>query len=431
MGAMEAFLEAQGQAFDGALTENDVTALFEALDDVPFNGAQLDDLLDPASGRTSYNAAFDFLPPVDLRQDFPEVSTLQPFSVVAERIRANIGSSDRYRVCNWVNSESFPSPESALASFSSYQQARTAGRHSPHPDNRWFEDMQFYSARAAAHVAANRSLAVAQEFKEALLEFADAGAALDGSALLGQDGKVIFSPDMAVAIQATTGVTLSYLLVEDQLDLTPDEMEAIETWLTRLFELYADSYFARHQSGAVRDARAVELIGRAYMANALLTGNVERFNTGADLVVRAISFTREDGSHRFGASRGNRALWYQGVALTAALEDLLILESQDLPAREILAPTIGRMAGYLADAWQDNSVLWPYARENNATFANADYREQDKLDVTPGLDMFFALSPDHASVPALQEVRALHPWDTLYSESFNTTCIAFALDQSS
>jgi len=426
--ALVKMLEDNGQSFDGELTANEFDVLYDALKKLPLNGADMSSMLSAQDG-ISYTPEYDFIPSVDLTEGFPLVGTIAPFGLVAAKIRNNLELNEAARICNWIPGFEFSTPVRAVVSYSSEREGNTSGNQSPNGKNGWLDDLSFGVSRAAAHIAATQNDSVTQTLKASLLEHATFGTALDSTGLLRPGtNTIIFTPDLAGAIQASTAITLNYLLVKEQLDYSNDERAIVEEWLNRLFETYADSYFAINSRNSKRDPRAFSIISRAYMASGMLNNDVEKFNAGAQFAALFISFTREDGSHRFGASRGNRALWYQGGVVSNALESLLIMESQDIPARKILLPTIERAADFLEKGWQDDhSAFWPYSSEDNGTFAGSDYRVQDKLDVTPGLDLFFAVSPNHPSVPALREVRETYPYATLFTESFNATCLAVAL----
>ena len=427
--ALVKMLEDNGQSFDGELSENEFDILYDALKELPFNGADMSSMLSAQDGITSYTPEYDFIPSVDLTEGFPLVETIVPFGLVAEKIRNNLELNEANYSCGWILGFEFSTPALAVVSYSSAREGNTSGNQKPNGKNGWLDDLSFGVSRAAAHIAATQNDSVIQILKATLLEHATFGTALDSSGLLAPGtNTVIFTPDFGSAVLASTAITLNYLLVKEQLDYSNDERAIVEEWLNRLFETYADSYFEINGHGSNRDPRAFSIISRAYMASGMLNNGVEKFNTGAQFAALFISFTREDGSHRFGASRGNRALWYQGAVVSNALESLLIMESQGLPAREILLPTIERAADFLEKGWQgDHSAFWPYSPEDNGTFAGSDYRVQDILDVTLGLDLFFAVSPNHPSVPALREVRATYPYPSIYTESFNATCLAVAL----
>ncbi|QYO75165.1 hypothetical protein [Devosia salina] len=425
--AFAGFYKDSGKEFDGQFSQNEVDDLYGSLSDLRFNSAPLEPLLDATTSQTSEKPEYDFVPPSDLTKSIPIVDTVQPFHHFAERIRAASGLK-RINSCNWVANEPIPPPGGRLVTYASFAEFESASR-TPHPGNRWLEDVGHRFARASAHLAATDNWRFAEMLAAAFVDHAEAGTGLSSANLLDRDGNVIVTSDFGNALRVATSLMLSYALVEPQLPLSDEDRSAVEQWLNRLHENYADSFFLL-QPGTRHDIRSVDIVGRAFMARGLLNRDADDFNFGARLVATAISFTRPDGSNRFGASRGNRALWYQGTAMTTALESLVLLESQDLDVRNSILPTIDRMAMFLDQAWADNSLLEPYARENVSVTPGSDYRKQDKFTTPEGLDLYFALRPD-AALGKLLQVRDDYPHSTLYTEVFNGTCLGLGFPDGS
>ena len=419
----------QGTQFDGKFNANTMDKIYSALNAAPpFHGRP--PKLSAKDGRTAYSKVFDFVPQKDLSTELPDVIHLTPFDQFGAKIHAVSQLPGRNNnLCNWVSGEHFPLSGQKLHTYSSFAEFNGPAKRRPNQQNKWLDDLNFYSARASAHLAANPTdLGVADEFKTALLNHSAAGSALDIVDLLDRgSGKVIVTPDFVSATIASTGITLNYLMVRPILNLTPQERTQIEKWLDRLFETYPANYFLINPANSVYDPRAVDLVARAEMAAGLLRNDPALFNSGAHHAATFLSFTRSDGSHRFGASRGNRALWYTGSAMSDALDALVLIESQGLPAREIMLPTLSRMADFWQKAWFDHTTLFPYAKENNATFTGSNYKEQDHVEVAAGVDIFLDLSPVGPVAARLREARKAAQWSTIYSENFNATCVGLGL----
>lgn len=168
------------------------------------------------------------------------------------------------------------------------------------------DDLSFAAQRAGAAIAATGSAEAVADFKAALLAHATAESAIYSARLVDRDGKAVVVPDLATFAMATSAVSMNYVASREQLGLSADERAEVEAWLDRLYENYIDSYFVLAGQGSVLDPRGVDLVARGMMVNALIDGNVEQFNAGAKLALTVLSFVREDGSDRFGASRGSR-----------------------------------------------------------------------------------------------------------------------------
>jgi hypothetical protein len=376
---------------------------------------------------TGFDPAFDFEPPEEIAARLPAASSLRPLHEYADRLKRGLSASEA-RVCNWVRDEGFPAPRPGLVGYRTRSEFQFEGAHRPNDANEWFTQFAFYAQRASAHLLASPDSPVRRIMADAYHDFARADAALDlGAFVDASTGAPVAVPDIAAAVEVATAATVAYLLVEDDLPLSGAERTEVERWLADLFETYADGY-RRWRPDDMADLRARWLLGQADMAWGLLTNDPSRFNRGAREAVRFLEFTRPDGAHRFGAARGYRALYYQGVSLNSAMDTLVLLESQGLPGRELILPTAARMAGFWSEAWDDHAVLWPYARENEGVPPGSDYRRQDRIEVAPGIDLFLALQPDHPTAARLRAIRAEHPYPTNYSATFNATCFAAALD---
>src|SRR5690606_29287965 len=128
---------------------------------------------------------------------------------------------------------------------------------------------------------------------------AEAGSGLNTSNLVDRDGRVIVYPDFAAGTIAAQALLANYVVARDALSLSDDEQALIETWLSRLFESFPDRAFAL-SNGIASISQEVGRLGRSMMLHALMTDDVDQFNTGAQLALSAASFVREDGSERLG-----------------------------------------------------------------------------------------------------------------------------------
>jgi peptidoglycan hydrolase-like protein with peptidoglycan-binding domain len=417
--ALTAFYAARGGAYDGTLDDAEVDELYLALAEVPFNGVAPQ--LSAKDGKTSYTAGFDFVPATDLAAGYEPVDALPeqlaPFEATPMPVRNQL--------CDYNPLDGFPAP----ASVQTYRSAREfdAAKRTPHPGNRWLDDLSFAAQRAGAAVAATGDAEAAADFKAALLAHAAAGSAVYSAGLVDRDGKVVVVPDLATLSMATTAVSMNYVAARGQLGLSADDSAAIEAWLERLYENYIDTYFVLAGPGSRLDPRGVDLVARGMMVNALIDGDVEQFNTGAELALTVLSFVREDGSDRFGASRGNRALYYQGVALMSAMENLMVLNAAGSSAVEPMRPTIDRLADFYVRAAGDNSLIAPYAREDNATYGGSDYRQQEARDPSAGLDPYSFIAGDKPLLGALMALRATYPYERQFGQTFNETCWGLTL----
>ena len=426
--ALADFLQSRGKTYDGEFGADELDEIFAALDEVPYNGKPPQ--LSTRDGRTSYSQEFDFVPAVDLSAMLPQLTSLSGPDSLNSRLR-EIPLPDRDGYCQWIQQDDFPAAGQRLHTYSSFREFETVAHRNPHPGNRWVEGLQYMMSRAGPAVAATQDELPISKMKQALLAHSAAGSLLDAPNLMDASTRqVIVTPDFATMVIATQSLTINYLLARQLLQLSETEQEQVESWLNRLMELYVDSYYRFNGTGSVRDPRAVELIGRSYMIWGLLRNDPARFNEGARQALIALSLTREDGSHRFGASRGNRANWYQGVTLSNALVDFALLDTQGIDSESILLPTISRLADFWGRAWEDNSLFWPYARENNAVFVGSDYRVQEKdRGPSAGIEMILALAPDIASADLLREARAEYPYPTIFGETFNMSCLAAAYSE--
>ncbi|MEX0859695.1 MAG: peptidoglycan-binding domain-containing protein, partial [Cucumibacter sp.] len=423
--ALTAFMRSRGKEFDGEFGADELDEIYAALDEVPYNGRP--PRLNAADGRTSYERhEFDFPAPVDLAALLPELTELRSLDSVSERLRA-LPPEARGFQCGLPSWAAFPAAGQTLHTYATFREFETTAQRNPHRGNRWVEELQESMSYAGARLAARDDPALALEVKQALLAHSAAGSALDVTTFLDPaTRRVIVAPDYTVPAQATQGIVINYLLARPQLKLSPSEQEQIETWLNRLLETYIDSFNVLNGEGSIREPRAVELIGRAYMIWGLLRNDVGRFNEGARQAAISISLTREDGSHRFGASRGNRVLWYQGVMLSNALADYLLMESQGIDVKSILLPTISRMADYWGRGWHDNTTLFPYAQENNAVYVGSDYRLQEARYPSPGIEFFLGLQPDAPVAGLLRAANLNTPEPIATGETFNMSCIGLA-----
>ncbi len=418
--ALEAFHEANGTVFDGTADDDDLDALYDALAAVPFNGVLPE--LDATTGRTSQNRAFDFVPEIDLATLYEPVTTLNSDALGALLRDSQLAPA----YCRDVPGEALIAPAAqALQTYSSFREFETTGRRKVHPGMGWVDEMAGLARRLGPAAAVGNSEA-RDVLKRALLDYAAAGAALDTASIMDRNGRVIVTPDFGAGVIATQALLANYLVARDSLGLTGEERQAIETWLTRLYESFPDSMFAI-SPGLHRITQEVGRVGRAMMLHALMTGAVDQFNLGARTALTAHSFVREDGSERLGAARGNRALFYQGTALMYAMETYVILHSQGADAEAILGPSVRRLADFWGRAWEDHTVLHPYARENEAVFVGADYRVQDIVQVSDGLDLFLAIAPEGESRDRLMAARASYPYRTQIGDVFVSTCIAQTL----
>lgn len=425
--AFEQFYGGRGGGFDGKFSDNEVDDIYAALSAVPFNGARLDGMITAANGRTVDDHAFDFVPARDLAAELPDITTIVPFDQFSARIRTASGVQ-RNEICGFSDEARFPAAGKSLKTYASFKEFETTANRVPHPGNIWLEDLKYVVATAAERIAANPDRKLQKALHDALLAYSSAGVGLDSVNLLdNKTGKVIVTPDFVTAQMVSTSLTLNYLLVKPRLRYTAAETAQVERWLDRLFETFADSYVALNGDGSRLDPRGMELVGRATMANGMLRNDPATFNRGAKMAATVLSLVREDGSHRFGASRGFRALYYSGVSLMMGLEDMLLIESQGLPARELFMPNIDRMAGFVARAHTDNSVLWPYARENVSVTVGRTYKVQEKLDPPSALDLYFAVSPEAPVNAVLKQWRATYSRTTQITESFNGTCMGLGL----
>ncbi len=417
LAALEKFHADRGGNFDGAFGIDDVDALYDALAAVPFNGAS--PAIDAETGRTTQNRQFDFVPEVDLATLYTPLTTLKP-----EAFGTMLRAAENTAFCA-STTEAFPAAGQPLRTYSSFREFETTGRRNLHPGVKWLEELSF-AVQIRAGAALLGDTGAADELKAALLEHAEAGSALHSASLVDRDGRLIVYPDFAAGTIATQALIANYLIAREALSLSDDEQSRIETWLSRLFETFPDSAFALNIGGA-SISQEVGRLGRSMMLHALMTNDVDQFNEGAQLALSAASFVREDGSERLGASRGNRALFYQGTALMYAMETYVILASQGVDAATIMGPTVHRLADFWGRAWHDHSVLFPYARENESVFVGSDYRQQDQVQVSAGIDLYLAIAEDGESRDRLLEARATYPFRRMIGDVFVSTCIAQTL----
>lgn len=424
--AFTSFYAERGEVFDGKFDNNEIDALYDALSAIPLNGADERRAVNSVDWKTAL-PDFDFVPSRNIVAELPKVEAIVPFDQFSARIRA-ADDEDRKRMCDWyADGAPLPNTVKQLATYRSFREFETTANHVPHPGNIWIDDIKWIVSVVAEHTAGNRDPAALNQLHDAFLLYASRSAGLDTVHLLDpKTRQIIVSSDFARVTLAATSLTLSYLIAKPRLRFSADETALVERWLDRLFESLGDSYFALSPN-SLGDPRVLNLVARATMANGILKNEPDTFNRGARMAATYVSLVRDDGSHRFGASRGNRALYYQGVSLDESIEDLLLMESQGLPARQLLLPNIERMAAFLARAHADQSVLWPYAQENNGVTVGSDYKVQDKIEAPNSLDMFFALSPNHPSVAALREIRKLNPYYTQITELFNGSCMSLGL----
>lgn len=426
LAAANYFLDDRGLPQVDSITPSLLALLIESLKEIDLHGIDKEQLLSVTHWRLRNSNEYDFAPPVDLPAQLNTIEEITPIDEFVDDLGQFFSNSERGRICNWVSSENFPEPRVQLVTYDSLETANSLGNRMPSDGNRWLDDMRFYSARASAAIAAGNIL-VAPIFKSALLNFASSSAAIDPSGLLSaSSGRVIFTPDLGSAVEATAAITLSYLLVRNRLNLSLREDEIIQNWLDLLYETYVDGYWILNGQRGLRDPRALDLVGRGMMINAIMREDARQFNLGAQLATTSIAFTRLDGSHRFGASRGHRAVFYQGAALTTGLETLFLLSSQIPNAIDIVGPTLSRQAAFLALAYQgQNENIWQYARENVAIVSGSNFRQQDRLnDIPAGIDMILNLFPDHQYVDDLIDIRTRHRGSRIHSELLNATCFS-------
>jgi peptidoglycan hydrolase-like protein with peptidoglycan-binding domain len=418
--ALTAFYAARGGAYDGTLDGAEISDIYASLAEVPFNGVSPQ--VSAADGQTSYTASYDFVPAVDLAVGYEPLRELPEQPAPFESVPAPV----RNQFCDYNPLDGFPAP-SGVRTYRSMREFEAAKR-TPHPDNRWVEDLSFAAQRAGAAIAATGDAEAVADFKAALLTHAAAGSAVYSARLVDRDGKVVVVPDLATLSMGTTSVSMNYVASRERLGLSPGEADAIESWLDRLYENYIDSYFVLAGPGSTLDPRGVDLVARGMMVNALIDGDVEQFNNGAKLALTVLSFVREDGSDRFGASRGNRALFYQGVALMSAMENLIILNAAgSSSAVDQMQPTIHRLADFYVRAVSDSTLIEPYAREDNATYPGANYRRQETRDPSEGLDPYSFIAADQPVLGALMALRATYPYERQFGQTFNETCWGLTL----
>lgn len=415
--ALEKFHADRGDSFDGTFDEDDIEALYDALAAVPFNGAP--PKLDAATGRTTLDRAFDFVPPVDLTTLYTPLTELRPDGL-ADMISA-VDDSDYCR----ATGEPFPAAGQPLQTYSSFREFETTGRRNLHPGVKWLEELSM-AVQTSAPAAATGDASAARTLKAALLMHAQADSALHTANLVDRNGQLIAYPDFAAGSIATQALMANYLIARKALNLTESEQQVIEIWLFRLFETFPDSAFVLNP-GIESVTQEVGRLGRSMMLHALMTNDVEQFNEGARVALTAASFVREDGSERLGAARGNRALFYQGTALMYAMETYVILSSQGVDAANIMGPTVHRLADFWGRAWHDHSVLFPYAQENASVYVGSDYRQQDQVQVSDGLDLYLPIAEAGASRDRLLEARAHFPFRRQIGNVFVSTCIGQAL----
>lgn len=420
--ALADFLSARGLSFDGALDEGEMDALYTALSEIRFNGESPE--LSAADGKTSFDPAFDFIPERDLAAEYEPVAAVDP-DALYELLRKGAAPARSY--CGYNPLDGFPAAGETLHTYGSMREFETTAKRRPHPGNSWLEDLSFAAQRAGPGAALADRAAI-EDLRVALLAHSAAGTGLDTASLVDKSGRVIVVPDFGTGVMVATSLTASYLLAAPGLGLTDAEKEQIETWLHRLFESFPDSHFKLTGEGSKRDPLGIVRVGNAMMLHAMMRGDPDEFNEGARLALTALSFVRPDGSDRLGASRGPRALFYQGTALMHAMESYVLLNSQGVPADELLGPTVLRMAEFWGQSWNDHDVLLPYARENNAVYVGANYREQEVGDPSEGLDLFLAVGGDEAFGADLKAIRETYEFSRQFGASFNETCIAFTLD---
>ncbi|RED12049.1 alginate lyase family protein [Pontivivens insulae] len=377
-----------------------------------------------SSATTGGSAQFDFTPPEDLAARLPRIGRLGSVTAYGNRLAANISRSEAANVCSWVRGENFPRPQQTIVTYASEAEAAspTGGNRMPNAGNDTFRQGAFYARRAASSVlGAGAGSDEARIFADALRANASAGAGLDASRF---ERGYSFTPDVDGMLEDASAWTFSYLLVADDLPLSPAERAQVEGWLTDLTRTWSEgSRSWRNRDGL----RARWLNGLADASYAMLSGDAERFDAAAREMLAVISATRLDGSSRFGASRGNRALYYQGVSLDMALETAILLEAVGAEGLDLILPTARRMAGFYVRAWQDDDVIAPYAAEQNAVVTGSDYRVQERDRVVGTADLMVALAPGDPAIAALPGIRrSVVPWPTHYSTIFNATCIGAA-----
>lgn len=369
---------------------------------------------------------FDVEPDLSIVSRVPTIQTIRPMTVYAARMSANLPPAEAERSCNWVTSEGFPRPQPALIGYDSYEQMAGSGNHMPNEGNEVFSRGGFYAQRASSAIVGGSSSGVERIFANALLSNAEARAGLDLSRFLiaGRNRPAALA-DGATAVEVGTAWTIAYLLTKDQLPLTDAERVVVENWLGEMLTTYVDGY--RRWAGSP-DLRSEWLIAWGDMVQAIFEEDAAAFNRAARNGVRTLAYVREDGSHRFGASRGFRAVFYQGVVITNAVDTMLLMESQGIEARRFMLPIIERMTRFWADAYDDPSLIHPYARENVAGATGSDWRVQDRLEVLWSIDTIIALTEDADLRSDLQRIRRDAPYPTLYSAAWNEACFAAALN---
>ncbi len=210
-------------------------------------------------------------------------------------------------------------------------------------------------------------------------------------------------PDFVTGLQASLTFSVGYLLTKPILRYTPQEMTVVEI----VSQAPAGNLAATAMSPSTATGQARPSLDRAHWAVDDGPGHAAE-DRPCSPKVQASGDVRflcaRDGSHRFGALA---AFEPSGISwsLGAALDGLVLMESQGLPAREILMPNIDRMAGFWIVHGPITTVLWPCAKENNAVTVGSNCKVQDMLDVPASIYLYLTFNPGSPSAPGLRSVQ--------------------------
>ena len=375
------------------------------------------------------DSPYDVTPEPSLAAKVPALTRITPLHSYAVALRRRIDRTQARQACNWVSSEGFPPPQPQLVGYSNTAAFKGAGDHMPNAGNRDFRQGAFYASRAAANILGTPGTSTRTIFADALLANARARAGLDLTRFVDPAlGRPVATPDAASAIEDSLAWALGYMMVGEDLPLSGAERAEVETWLASLLDTFIGGYKRWHTPSQLSELRSRWLVAHGEMVQAIFESDPVAFNRAVPAAVDYATYIRPDGSHRFGASRGYRAVFYQGVAITNTVETMLLLESQGLPGRMLMMPAILRMANFWADAYRDPTVIYPYARENVSVGRGSDWRRQERLQVLWAIDVIMALAPNDPVTVKLARIRPDHPHGTIYTPSFNMTCLAAGLD---
>lgn len=120
--ALAVFYAARGGAYDGALDGTEISDIYAALAELPFNGVSPQ--LSAEDGKTSYTAPYDFVPAEDLAAGYEPLDELPEQLAPIDSVPMPVGN----QLCGYNPLDGFPAP-SSVRTYRSVREFEAAKTH--------------------------------------------------------------------------------------------------------------------------------------------------------------------------------------------------------------------------------------------------------------------------------------------------------------